>query len=92
MAETDDKVNEGTITKPVGGVTQLVSDWTSKRWNPLWLPDGSIRGIMVLMTLTSFLYMVCTKEYVPEKLWSMVMLMVGWYFLMRNPKTTNIEK
>lgn len=94
MAENDPVVVSQTV-KPEASTLEMIkansTSFHAKLFGPLGLPEGSVRAIMVVSTLLTFLYMVATKDYVPEKLWSLVTLMIGWYFLTRNQKPTGGE-
>lgn len=79
MAEEGQKVSEGSAPTEEPKSTSL----HAKIFGPLGLPEGSVRAILVITSVLTFLYVIATKEYASEKLWSLVVLTTGWYFMDR---------
>lgn len=55
-------------------------DEIEKETEPLWLPKGSIRAILVLVALFSSLALLVKGYIVPEWFISLVIMSFGFYF------------
>lgn len=46
---------------------------------PLWLPKGSVRALLVLIVTSAILYLILRGVPVPDKLWDLDTFLVGIY-------------
>lgn len=50
---------------------------------PLWLPRGSVRAIIALMVMATFVYLAVSGAVVPEWLVGVLGMVLGYYFAHR---------
>lgn len=50
---------------------------------PLWLPVGSVRAIIALMTMGTLCYAFLKQAEVPDRLFELGLLVAGAYFIQK---------
>lgn len=62
----------------------------SSSYSPLWLPPGSIRAIITLITLVVFFYLSIQAQEVTDTLGTIVVTVVAFYFGSRSNAKTEV--
>ena len=47
---------------------------------PLWMPEGSVRAILIIVLVGTVCYLSLIKSPIPKEMWVLVNLGIGFYF------------